>query len=60
MAPVAAMRDDAAVHEGSIRRRVIIGLGILAAGAVSLGLGLFVDVPRPLWFVGLGMAGVLK
>lgn len=57
--PIAAMRDDVTLSETSIHRRVIVG-GVLAAlGAVGLGLGLFADVPSPLWWIGAGILGVL-
>lgn len=41
IAPVAAMRDDIALPESSIRRRLIVGSALVAAGAALLGIGLF-------------------
>lgn len=41
IAPVAAMRDDIAMPESSIRRRVLVGSLLTAVGVVLLGSGLF-------------------
>lgn len=38
--PVAAMSADAVQHRGSLRRRTVIGLGVLALGAGLAGVGL--------------------
>jgi putative ABC transport system permease protein len=57
--PVAAMRDDVALPESSLRRRMIVGLAMVVVGFVLLGLGLFTDVGRALPEVGLGILGVL-
>lgn len=43
IAPVAAMRDDIALPESSIHRRVIIGSVLIGVGAVLLVSGLFGD-----------------
>ena len=43
IAPVAAMRDDIALPESSIRRRLLIGSLLVAVGAVLLASGLFGD-----------------
>ena len=59
VAPVAAMRDDVTVAEGSLRRRIWVGLGLTGAGVVALGVGLFADISKPIWFVGAGIFGVL-
>ena len=59
IAPVQALRDDIALPETSIRRRMFIGLGMVGVGLVALGLGLFQDVPRPLTLVGVGILLVL-
>jgi putative ABC transport system permease protein len=53
--PVAAMRDDVVVAEGSLRRRAIFGLGLLAAGITGLVIGL---VRKTLPPVGLGALGI--
>ncbi|XVX19769.1 ABC transporter permease [Actinomycetota bacterium] len=57
--PVAAMRDDAAVAEGSLAGRVAAGAAIMALGAASLGLGLFTDVWNSLWLIGIGIFGLV-
>ena len=59
IAPVQALRDDIALPESAIWRRLVIGLVLIAAGAVAMGLGLFTDVPQDGWFVGLGVLAVL-
>ena len=59
IAPVQAMRDDVALPETTLRRRFQLGLALVALGAVSVGLGLFVGAPEPLWFVGLGVLATL-
>lgn len=59
IAPVQALSDDIALPETSIRRRVLIGAGLVGAGLVSLVTGLLLDVPRPLVLVGAGVLGVL-
>jgi putative ABC transport system permease protein len=59
IAPVQALSDDIALPETSIRRRLIIGVLLIAGGLVSLVFGLALDVPQPLVFVGAGLLGVL-
>ncbi len=59
IAPVQAMRDDIAMAPASLHRRTIAGSILLAIGAAALGAGLFVDIPKPLWWVGAGVLGVL-
>ncbi|CAN5226947.1 ABC transporter permease [soil metagenome] len=44
IAPVAAMRDDIALPESSIRRRVVVGALLTAAGAALLASGLLADL----------------
>ena len=56
--PVAALRDDVALPERQVRARAAFGLSLAAVGAAALLLGLFADVPEPLWWVGLGVLGV--
>ncbi len=57
--PVAAMREEVEVGEAPLRRRVAVGTVVALAGAVGLGLGLFADVDGHMWWVGLGMLGVI-
>lgn len=61
IAPVEAMRDDVALPESSIRRRVIVGTALVAAGAALLGIGLFgsFDGNTTTAMVGGGILGVL-
>lgn len=40
VAPVAAMRDDAPMSEGSLRRRTWVGLSVIALGGVAAYVGL--------------------
>ena len=54
IAPVAALRDDVAMPESSLRRRLLLGVLMILVG-VGAGLtGLFVDVPKPGYWVGVG------
>lgn len=59
MPPVAAMRDDAVLAESGMRGRTIVGSVLTVSGAVLLGTGLFVDVPKPTYWVGGGILGVV-
>ncbi|MEO5852109.1 MAG: FtsX-like permease family protein [Nocardioides sp.] len=59
IAPVQAMRDDVALPESSLHRRLLVGGALTVGGTVALGLGLFTGVPRPGWFVGGGILFVL-
>ncbi|HET7327196.1 MAG TPA: FtsX-like permease family protein [Nocardioidaceae bacterium] len=59
IAPVAAMRDDVAMPQASMHRRMIAGSCLIVAGAGLLTWGL-VDLLGPaLVFVGAGMLGIL-
>ena len=51
IAPVAAMRDEIVVTEGSLRRRVIFGVSVLALGIAALVVGV---VGGTIQWVGLG------
>lgn len=57
--PVAAMRDEVAMPESSLRWRLVIALlfGLVGAGAMAA--GSWLDVPRPIIWVGAGIFGVL-
>jgi putative ABC transport system permease protein len=59
IAPVQAMRDDVALPESSLRRRLAWGLALTLVGLASLALGLFVDLPRSGWQVGGGVLAIL-
>jgi putative ABC transport system permease protein len=59
IAPVQALRDDIALPESSIHRRLLLGLVGIGVGAVAMGAGLFTDVPRGGWVLGLGILVVL-
>ena len=59
IAPVQAMRDDIALPESSVRRRLVWGLALTIVGLVALALGLFVDLPRSGWQVGGGVLAIL-
>src|SRR4029079_5706012 len=48
-----------ALPESSLRRRLLLGVALIAAGAVALALGLFTGVPHGGWFVGGGVLAVL-
>ncbi|MCL8024158.1 ABC transporter permease [Nocardioides bruguierae] len=57
--PVAALRDDVALPEGSLRRRGVLGVVGVAAGAVLITLGLRPDLPGHWWWLALGVLAVL-
>ena len=59
IAPVQALRDDIALPETSIHRRLLLGLVGIAVGAAAMGAGLFTDIPRGGWVLGLGILVVL-
>ena len=59
IAPVQALRDDVAMPEASVRRRLVVGVVLAVLGGTALALGLFADVPRAGWLVGGGVLGIL-
>jgi putative ABC transport system permease protein len=59
VSPVQAMRDDIALPEATLRRRSLVGAGMVVVGAVGIGLALFGDVPRAGYVLGLGALLVL-
>ncbi|MGH3483387.1 MAG: ABC transporter permease [Nocardioidaceae bacterium] len=59
IAPVAALRDDIALPESSIRRRSIIGAIVVVAGAGLMALGLAGEGGTGASLVGLGILCVL-
>ena len=61
IAPVQAMRDDIALPEESVRKRFRNGLGLAVLGALSLLVGLtdLVDLGNGAWYTGLGVLAIL-
>jgi putative ABC transport system permease protein len=59
IAPVQALRDDVALPETSIHRRLLLGLVAVVLGAAAMAAGLFTDIPRGGWVLGLGILVVL-
>jgi putative ABC transport system permease protein len=60
IAPVQALRDDVALPESSVRRRLLLGLALIALGIPLALIGLFVAaVPHNGWWVGAGVLAVL-
>ncbi|MDN5895037.1 MAG: ABC transporter permease [Nocardioides sp.] len=57
--PIAALRDDVAMPESSLRRRSITGSLMVLLGAVAMGAGLFTSIPRAGWVLGAGTLAVL-
>ncbi len=57
--PVAAMRDDVAMPESSLRWRLLLAVVFGLVGAAAMAAGLWFDVPRPVIWVGVGIFGVL-
>src|SRR6478609_7189418 len=59
IAPVQAMRDDIALPESSLHRRLIVGAGMVVLGLGVLYLGLFSDLPHGGWQTGGGILAIL-
>jgi len=57
--PVAALRDDVALPEASLRRRVAVGFVLIAAGIGSMVVGFRRDGDLGLTLIGLGMLAIL-
>lgn len=57
--PIAALRDDVAMPESALHRRLIFGALLAVAGAVMAGLGLAADISQPALWVGLGALAIL-
>jgi putative ABC transport system permease protein len=57
--PVAAMRDDVAMPESSLRRRLWLAAGLAVAGAVLMTLGLLGSGGRGATLVGFGVFSIL-
>jgi putative ABC transport system permease protein len=59
ISPVQAMRDDIALPESSLRRRLVWGFALTVVGLVVLALGLFSDLPHGGWQTGGGILAIL-
>lgn len=59
IAPVAALRDDVAMPESAIHRRVIVGTVLVAGGVAAMVAGLFELGGDALWEIGLGILAVV-
>ena len=60
IAPIQALRDDVALPESSVHRRLLLGLALIGLGAPLAVIGLFVAaVPHNGWWVGAGVLAVL-
>jgi putative ABC transport system permease protein len=60
IAPIQALRDDVALPESSVRRRLLLGIVLIALGIPVALVGLFVGaVPHNGWWVGAGVLAVL-
>ncbi|HCB06156.1 MAG TPA: ABC transporter permease [Nocardioides bacterium] len=60
IAPVQALRDDVALPESSVRRRLLLGIALLVLGVPLVLVGLFVPAaPHNGWWVGAGVLAVL-
>ncbi len=57
--PVAALRDEVALPEASLRRRVVVGFGLIVLGIAGMVLGLMGDGDLGLTLIGLGMLAIL-
>ena len=59
VAPVEAMREEVALPETALHRRMLVGGGLVAVGAGALALGLRGEGQSGLALVGLGMLAIL-
>lgn len=59
IAPVQALRDDVALPESCLRRRLVVGLVLAVLGGAALVVGLFGDTAYAGWVVGGGVLAVL-
>ncbi len=59
IAPVAAMRDDVALPESALRRRLFGGIGLTVLGVVAIVLGFAGSGGAGVSLVGLGMLAIL-
>jgi putative ABC transport system permease protein len=59
IAPVAALRDDVAMPEQTLRRRLVVGLGMIVLGVAGVLVEFLTDVPGSTWAFGVGVLFVL-
>ncbi|MEO6145009.1 MAG: FtsX-like permease family protein, partial [Dermatophilaceae bacterium] len=59
ISPIEALRDDVAMPESSIRRRIIVGAAMTALGAAAMGVGLFTDISNSIAYIGGGILFVV-
>ncbi|KQZ90187.1 ABC transporter permease [Phycicoccus sp. Root563] len=59
MPPVAAMRDDVAMPESTLHRRVWVGAAFFVAGLVCTWLGSFTTIDNGAYWVGGGVLGLV-
>jgi putative ABC transport system permease protein len=59
IAPVAAMRDDVALPESSLRRRMLVGSGLVGVGVLAAVAGVLGSGSAALLGVGLGALSIL-
>ncbi|MCW2849777.1 MAG: hypothetical protein JWR90_3751 [Marmoricola sp.] len=52
--PIAALRDDVAMPESSLHRRLLVGTLMMLVGVAAGAVGLFADVPKQGYWVGAG------
>ncbi|CAN5661850.1 FtsX-like permease family protein [soil metagenome] len=57
--PVAALRDDVALPESSLRRRVLVGFGLVVLGVAGMVYGFARNGDLGLTLIGLGMLSIL-
>ena len=57
--PVAALRDDVALPESALHRRLVVGVVLVAGGIGCLLTGLYGAVASPAWWVGGGVLATL-
>ncbi len=57
--PIAAMRDDVALPESSVRRRFLVGVALALVGAGLALAGLFTSIWNAAYLVGAGVLAVL-
>ncbi|MGH3367354.1 MAG: ABC transporter permease [Nocardioidaceae bacterium] len=57
--PMAALRDDVAMPEASLHRRVVIGVGMIVVGLAASSVEFLTDVTGGMWALGTGVLLVL-